>query len=485
MINGGDKMIEKSISRVYKMWATLSLVKKATLVYLFCTILQKTITIFSTPLFTRLMNTAEYGQFTVYQSWLSLFAIITTFRLDYDVFNKGMTEFEDKSSYVSTMQITTSFFTLCALFLYFIFHDKINTLIELPPHIIVSIFIELFFMSSISFWSLKERYEFKYRNFAIVTLTMAFFNIFIGVISVYFSCEKGIARILSCVAIQVVFGFVFYIINFKNASKAFNYSYAKFAVVFNIPLIPHYFSSYILNFADKLMIQKMVGISEAGIYGVVYSAGLVMTMVSSALTNTLIPWQYKSLKENQFGNIKKHVNGMMFILMVVLTLFVLLAPEFMKVLASREYYEGVYVIPPVASSTLFIFLYNLVCNAEFFYNKNKFTMMISGVAALLNIILNYFFIRLFGYIAAGYTTLFCYAVVAFLHVVYLNRLTMRTIDKKIYDLKSIVIFVIYMFSLSAFSTILYRYIILRYIIVASVVCIGLFFKNRILTIIKG
>lgn len=478
-------MIKKVSSFISNKWSELSIIKRATLVFLFCMILQKTVSIVSTPIFTRLMNTEEYGQFIIYQSWLSLIAIVVTFRLDYDVFNKGMSKYEDKNSYVSTMQILTLFFTLIGLIFYCIFHKKINVFIGLPFFIIIAIFVELFFMSSIAFWTLKERYEFKYRNIFIITILMSLLNIFIGVFVVYFADNKGIARIMSCVIIQVIFGLFFFILNICKSRKIFVGEYAKFALLFNVPLIPHYLSAYILNVADKLMIQKMVGLSQAGIYGVVYSAGLVMTMVSTALNNALIPWQYKMLNEKNFCDIRKNVNKIMIGLIFCLTLFILVAPEFMKLLASNNYYEGVYVIPSISCSILFIFLYNLVCNAEFYYDKNKFTMVISGIVAILNILLNYIFINLYGYIAAGYTTLVCYIIVAWLHIIYINRISKIKSNSFIYDPKPLLLFTMCMIFISIFSIFLYRFEIIRYLLIVVCIFVGVIFRKDILNTLKG
>lgn len=466
-------------------WNGISVVKKATCIFLFCTILQKAISIISTPIFTRLMDTKEYGEFTIYQSWLSLFAIFTTFRLDYDVFNKGMSKYEDKDAYVSTLQILTSVFTLVWFIFFLIFNKRISSFVGLPSLVIIAIFLELFFMSPIAFWTLRERYEFRYKKVAALTITTTVLNILLGVFFVFIAEDKGIARILSCIVIQVVFGVFFYIVNVRKSDKIFVVEYAKFALLFNIPLIPHYLSAYILNAVDKIMIQKIVGIPQAGIYGVVYSAGLVMTMITSAINNALIPWQYQSLQCGNMLGIKKCVNKIMVGLTFVLTVFVVLAPEFMRLFSSDIYYEGVYVIPPVAISVFFVFLYNLVCNAEFYYDKNKFTMIASSVAAIMNIILNFIFINWFSYIAAGYTTLFCYITVAWSHVLYANKIAKKESGNVIYDVKILIVFTAYMVALCVVATTIYKYIILRYFIVVLGICIGILFKSKISKMLKG
>ena len=78
----------------------------------------------------------------------------------------------------------------------------------------------------------------------------------------------------------------------------------------------------------------------------------------------------------------------MLLVAACIMLFILFAPEFMHILASARYQEAVYVIPPIASSIFFVFMYSTYANIEFYFEANKFTAVISLVGALLNLILN-------------------------------------------------------------------------------------------------
>ncbi|MCI5901810.1 MAG: polysaccharide biosynthesis C-terminal domain-containing protein, partial [Blautia sp.] len=72
-------------------------------------------------------------------------------------------------------------------------------------------------------------------------------------------------------------------------------------------------------------------------------------------------------------------------------------------------------------------------NVEIYFDQNRFAMFISMIGALLNIGLNYVFIRLFGYIAAAYTTLFCYIVFAASHYIYMTRSVKRIIGQHMFN----------------------------------------------------
>ena len=51
---------------------------KASLWFLICAFLQKGISFITTPIFTRLLSTSEYGQYNVFNSWMNIIIVIVT-----------------------------------------------------------------------------------------------------------------------------------------------------------------------------------------------------------------------------------------------------------------------------------------------------------------------------------------------------------------------------------------------------------------------
>lgn len=449
----------------------LSIVAKASLWFIFCSILQRGISLITTPIFTRLMSTEQYGQYSIYNSWLQIFTIFTTLRLNGAVFNKGMSKYKsERDAYVSTMQTVTSLLTVVAFIIYLIFHDFFNNLTELPTFIMVAMFAELLVMPAIDFWTVRKRYEYIYKPVVARTLIMAILNAFIGVIAVLLSDEKGYARILSCMMVNICFGIVIYTYNIKKGKEILNKEYAFFALNFNLPLITHYISQYILDQSDRIMVQKLVSVASAGIYSVAYNIGLLLRIVTTSINNALVPWQYEQLEKKAF---KKLDNAMFSTFLIVAACsFALscMAPEIMKLLADEKYYEGVYVIPPVAMGLFFSFMYTMYANIEFFYSKNKFSMYISSAGALLNIVLNYFGIKIFGYIAAAYITLICYVIFAIGHYIYTVRCVSAEEDiKTVFNTKRVLSLSVLLIVLEILFIFIYDHMIIRYVILVSIV----------------
>lgn len=116
-------------------------------------------------------------------------------------------------------------------------------------------------------------------------------------------------------------------------------------------------------------------------------------------------------------------------MLVVISCLILFAPELLIIIASKEYREAVYVIPPVAMSTLFTFMYNIFANIEFFYEEKRFVSIGSIIAAIFNIILNAIFIPRYGYYAAAYTTLVCYIIYGFSHLWWCKIVTKKNLHQ--------------------------------------------------------
>ncbi|MEE1144231.1 MAG: oligosaccharide flippase family protein [Acutalibacteraceae bacterium] len=474
------------LKKVLKKYNDIPIAAKAALWFMFCSILQKSMSIITTPIFTRIMTTTQYGQFTVYNSWLQIFTIVTTLRLNYAVFNKGMSKYkDDRDGYTSTMQSLTFMMTVAVFIIYLIFHNQINAIIELPTFIVVAMFIELLVFPAVEFWTIRKRYEFIYKPIVFRTLLMTVLNAGVGVVAVFLSEEKGYARIMSCILVNFCFGIVLFVYNRKKGKVWFKKEYAKFAILFNLPLLLHYFSQYVLDQFSKIMIQKMVSVAVAGIYSVAYNLGMLMKIVTQSITNAIIPWQYEKLEKKQF----KELDDISFLIIAFVSgcalVFSSLAPEIMIILADERYHEAMYAIPPIALGLVFSFMYTLFANVEFFYDKNKFTMYISMGVAALSIALNYIGIKLFGYLAAAYATLLCYILFAFGHYVYITWIARKTLGiDRIFKAKRLIILSVAVVALSIFMAFFYNYMLIRYAIIFAALIVLFVNRKKLISALK-
>lgn len=105
-------------------------------------------------------------------------------------------------------------------------------------------------------------------------------------------------------------------------------------------------------------------------------------------------------------------------------------------------------------------------------------MLASIFGAVLNIILNYIFINIFGYFAAGYTTLFCYIIYAIMHYMFMKKICRENLENaKIYEGKIIFGMAIVFCLVGILFLISYRNIILRAMLIV-IVFVVIFVKRK-------
>lgn len=473
----------QTIKRILKKYENFPLQVKLAFWLTFSNLVQKGISVLTVPVFTRLMSTVEYGKYSTYLSWLSIATIVCTLRLTGGVYNKGLSKYkDDQNGFCLAIQYTTSIITVLFYLIYLVFHNAVNRLTDMSTVITSLLFLEVFFSTSMGFWSVRQQYSYKYKNVLAGTLTYAVLNPILGVIFVTLAKPelRGTARILSTVLAQVFVGVFFYVINILNGHAQFKKEYGIFAIKFNLPLIPHYFSEYILNQSDRVMIQKLCTYSEVALYSVAYNAGMLLTILTGSINQAITPWLYQSLDEKEFDKIGRMLFSLAIVILLPILIFIALAPEMILVLAGSKYANAVYVIPPVTGSIVFLFFYTSFANVEFYYDYNRFTMYISMIGAAANIVLNYIFIQRFGFVAAGYTTFVCYMIYFLGHYLFVERIIFSKFHRHLIGVPKVVGLTGALIAFMLVMSFSYQNMLLRYSILLGMLVIVFLKRNTIM-----
>lgn len=458
------------IKKIADKYRRIPLGVKVAFWYMVCNFFQKGISTLTTPIFTRLMNTTEYGEFTLFTSWQSILLVIVSLKLSGGVYQQGLVKFEDdKDRFTSSLLGLSTTLVLAFFVLYLLFRHSFNGLFDMSTAVMVGMFASILATCTFSLWSYRCRMDYDYIPLVIITLLVGIAKPLVGIIAVINSTEKGTARIFSVVAVEVVVYLFLYIAIFRKNHVFFDKKFWSYSLAFNIPLIPHFLSQSILIQSDRIMIKEICGSSFVGIYGLAYSISMMMNLVNNAVNDTLVPWIYKSIKDKRYVELRNVSSNIILLIAVADLLVIGLAPELIHIFAPPEYSDAIWIIPPVSMSIFFTFLYCFYADFEYYYEKTKFIMAASVFSAGLNIALNYVFIHLYGYIAAGYTTLVCYIVYCLLHYYNYNRIKKKEIGRdEIYDSRRILVISVFFIAIGFVLMLLYKTLIARYALVVSI-----------------
>ncbi len=475
------------MNRYVEKYQNLPVQMKASMWFLICSFMQKGISTITTPIFTRILTTGEYGQFSVFCSWQGIITPIICLNLYSGVYSQGLVKFDaERKEFVSSLQGLVLTLILIWLGVYLFFCDFWNNLFSLSTSEMCGMFVIIWNGAVFTFWSMNQRVDFKYKKLVLFSMLASIMQPLISIILILNSENKVLARIWGIAIVGLALYTWMFVSQMWAGKKFFSKKFWPYALKFNIPLLPHYLSLTILSSSDRIMIEKMVGESETGIYNLAYSVSMIMTMFNTALMQTIEPWIYRKLKDGKATEIARVAYPCFLIIAVLNLLLIMFAPEVITLFAPLEYQDAIWVVPSVALSVFFTFLYTFFATFEFYYEKRKYITGATLGGALLNIVLNYVCIQKFGYMAAGYTTLISYILFAILHYCFMRKICKESLDNiKPYNWKIIVGIAVGSLVIGFGIMLTYHNIFVRYgVIVLFAIAMALM-RKRIINFIKN
>lgn len=422
-----------------------------------------------TPIFTRILSTSEYGTISVYNAISSIVMVIATLTLSKPgILSIGMYEHKDcrwryLSSMLGLITISSAIVGLI-LGIIWIFSTR---LINFPVSLVVLIVLNSWLNPAMVFWTYKQKYEYKYKLAFWILVSTAVTSQMISLAVVFWASKQGnynlaSLRLWSAASVNLVVSLVLGIYILVNGKKIIDIQLWKNTLVFALPLIPHYLGFAFLNGTDRIMINAMAGSDKAGIYSLAVILSTVGSLLWQALCVTFTPFMNEKIGNKDFKKIRKAIKPLLILIGAVCIGVSLLAPEIIGILGTEDYREGVYVVPATVAGVFMHIVYDMFSHISFFHKKSGKIMRATIIAAMSNVILNYLFIKQFGYIAASYTTLVSFLILAIMH--YQNVISIE--KESVFDIQFICICSAAVITLCLLSNFIYSYAVIRYILFA-------------------
>lgn len=446
---------------------------KAAGVYTLASVFSRGLSIITVPIFTRLMSSTEIGVVNLYNSWHSMLSVVVTLSLTSGGYTAALREFSgERDQYQSSVLSLTSLMALLTAAVYLIRPAFWNELTGLPGTLFVLMLVGFFIMPAYDFWLARERYEYKYRLAAGLTAAMALLASAAAVAVVLFMDARGyeqvaVGRLYASNAVSYLITGVLWVILILRGKTFYNKKYWKFSLQLSIPLIGYALANQVLNVSDRMMISRMVSNSAVGIYGTLYTVSSISLLVWGAINSSFIPYLYENIDKENTG-VKRYSLMLMGSYAIIAVLLTFVAPEIVRILATAEYYESIYIMPPIAGGVFLTCVSNMYSNVLIYYKKTHYIMYSAVTAAVVNVVLNFIFIARYGYMAAAYTTLVAYIVLAIIQMLGARKVCRLKRGEKyeVYNDKAVAVMAAATIALSLCGLLLYRHTILRYAVIA-------------------
>ena len=191
------------------------------------------------------------------------------------------------------------------------------------------------------------------------------------------------------------------------------------------------FLFYLLSYLDRLILKELVPMSDVGIYSLGYRIALVINVLVIVPFNLIwapMRMEYASNNNNQEFTVKVF-SYLSIIGFILISISILFAEDLMSlVFVNKEFSSASKVFPVVMLALLIYGFQNIVDFGIYLHKKVFFYSIIALIGIAFNVIMNYWLIPHFGYIASPYiilltyllTTLLIYLVSSYYHKIKLE-----------------------------------------------------------------
>lgn len=354
-------------------------------------ILARGIGVLGTPIFTRLLLPEEYGIYPLYTTYLSLAEAVVVTSLSGSLIYRGLERHKDDPDAYIAGAVGLSLTLTGALFILGIFLSGIlYSLTGLEGRYILVLTLEVGASAVIGIRSARCRFEYDYKALSFLNLVVAFGAPMISVLLIKLAGLGGEGRIYGSALIVLLVALPLLYDTAKRGRGLIKPDIMRELSREALRLMPHYLASSLILRSGSMVIGALYGTDAVGKYSVALSLGLGINVVSGALTGALSPWVTKKLASGSSTAVSR-ITLLCFIgIMLVVLLFLAVAPELMLILAPPSYTEALPAVYPLALSVGVVFLSSTALTGEVYLGGSgrgsAATVISSGVALGLSLL---------------------------------------------------------------------------------------------------
>ncbi len=382
-----------------------------------------------------LYQAADTSDLTQIYAIFPFLNILFTYGVETSYFRFSQTEKKDAlySTLTISVLVTTIFFTS----LMYLNDSQIIWLAHLQKHPEY-----LHYMATIVFFDTlsalpfaKLRQEERPERYAFIKLLSIFINVFIVLwfIGICPSIAKsnassiflmgyhpniGIAYYLIGGVIGSVIAFLLLLSEFKSFKFQFDFSLWQRIMIYALPMVFVGFGGMINDMLSRLVFQHVTDLPAAesekqlGIFGANYRLAVLITIFIQMFRLAAEPFFFNQSKNKDAPETYARVMKLFVIACSYMFLFVGVYLNIFKhimTLKYPEYGEGIGIVPILAFGGVCLGIYY---NLSIWYklkDKNWFGAAITFAGALITILLNIWWIPIYGYMGSAWATFICYA----------------------------------------------------------------------------
>ena len=389
------------------------------------------------------IKTSDFGKMGLIYAALPVLNVLFTYGFETAYFRFSLREEYKKTIYSTTaisLFVSTIMFTLL-LWYNQAWIGNATGLADIPLLIKYSILVIAFdTLSTIPFARLRQ--EGRPVKFAVIkilgiTINMFLTWFFIGYCAgtleknpdsivrfVYNTQTNPIVYVVLANLVQSILTLFLLFSEVKQIRFQFNTTLWKEMMVYSLPLLIVGFGGIINETFDRLMLNKWLPGTQdfkegqVGIYNACYKLSILITLFIQAFKMGAEPFFFKQAES---ANPQRTYARVMKFFVIVITLMFLVVSLYIpiwKYFIGPQYRVGLAVVPILLLANIFLGIYYNLSVWFKLSNKTIAGTYITLIGTSITLVVNYFFIPNFGYMASAWATFLCYGTMMVLSFVW-------------------------------------------------------------------
>lgn len=396
---------------------------KSTAWYTFGNLFSRFLGFILLPFYSNFLTTSDFGTYALIMSAYSVFAAIYQGGL-FSGFSKYFVEAEEnkKKDVFSSIFAFILLTSLCLSTLATIFQSNIAQLLLRSPNSGRLIFVAAWMLFSDTIFAIllhllktKEQSG----KVAYYTLASAIFNLLFNLIFVFYQ-RKGVEGILLAQLFSgaIVASSMFPII-IDNLRFRINTEFLKKVLIFSLPLLIGGIFSTLVDVADRFILDRFLDVKSVGIYSFSYRIAMLMNVFVISFGTAWTPYFLRIYKND--NALTSELFGKNFTKLLAVSLLIFLAVSLLigdlfhfklsgAPLFNGQYEPGIIIIPFVLAGYAFRGLIGFYSVYPYVSGKSYHFLISDSLAFIVNIILNFIMIPMWGILGAAIATMLSFAV---------------------------------------------------------------------------
>lgn len=398
-----------------------------TVIYTVANIGTKMVALIMIPFYSACLTPSEYGIVDVVLSVVMLCVPIVTLQLDQSVFRFIFQGVEENIIVLRNGILAVNIFALLiCMAIYPVM--KIFSIDMLLFMIVV-----LWVVMESNYVMLREYYRGcgnvkKYAGIGFLNILSVFVC---NIIFVYF-CKYNIIGVFSSYIIADLLC-VCYLARLQFYRNIYNVNKCliKRMLTFSIPLISNTVAFWIINLSDRMFIVYYLSDYYNGLYAMACKISAIIAMLS---TGFVLAWQQEAIsliRDNDNEKIQCIESKLIDILFLSSMCMIAVLPTFYDYFIDERYHSALYLAPMLILGSVFLALsqfFNGLLMASFQTINIGLTTVLS---AIINVVINFLFLREYGIFIAALSTLAAYMVLFLSRTFYIRIFLNRKIVIKV------------------------------------------------------